>query len=72
MLQPAVSNLFILPQLKIQINPKLTMICSKCHAVFDLPANFCPHCGASLKLGAYGYYSDRAECRLSPFCLILL
>ena len=27
------------------------MICSKCHAVFDLPANFCPHCGASLKRG---------------------
>jgi clan AA aspartic protease (TIGR02281 family) len=27
------------------------MICSKCHAVFDVPANFCPHCGASLKRG---------------------
>ncbi len=24
------------------------MICPKCHTVFDLPANFCPQCGASM------------------------
>ena len=27
------------------------MICPKCHAVFDMPANFCPQCGASLHRG---------------------
>jgi clan AA aspartic protease (TIGR02281 family) len=25
------------------------MLCPKCHTVFDLPANFCPQCGASLQ-----------------------
>ncbi len=25
------------------------MICPKCHTVFDLPANFCPQCGAGLQ-----------------------
>ena len=27
------------------------MICPKCHTVFDMPANFCPQCGASLQRG---------------------
>jgi clan AA aspartic protease (TIGR02281 family) len=27
------------------------VICPKCHNVFDLPANFCPHCGSSIQRG---------------------